>query len=50
MGGFRGVDDIAAEETRIVCVLLYANAVEDLSYFVIPMLWATSQALLCAFE
>jgi hypothetical protein len=45
VGRIRGVDDVSAEEARIIHILLESNAGKDLLYLVIPMLWATSQAL-----
>ena len=41
---------MAAEEARIVCVLLEAETDEDLADFVIPVLWATAQAIQRTFE
>jgi hypothetical protein len=36
---------LAAEETRIICVLVKAHTIQDLPDFIIPMLWATSQTV-----
>jgi hypothetical protein len=45
VGGIQGVDDVAAEEARIICILFESNIGKDLAYLVLPMLWATSQAV-----
>ncbi len=44
-GGIRGVDDVPAEETWIIHILLESNAGKDFLYYVVPMLWAMSQAV-----
>ena len=42
-GGIRGVDDVSAEETWIIHILLESNAGKDFLYYAVPMLWAMSQ-------
>ena len=45
VGGIRGVNDVAAEEARIIHILFESNVGKGLAYLVIPMLWAMSQAV-----
>jgi len=48
--GVGGVDDIAGEETWVVCILLKTELVENLPDFVVPMFRAASQAIECLFQ